>query len=175
MGVCVACTLCHVPLFATPWTEASRLLCPWNSPGNNTGVLYHFLPQGIFPTQDSNLCLLQWQVDSLSLRHLGNTDLKTDVYKMPNISVQSLSRVRLFVTPWTAPRWSTLSITNSRSLLKLMSIELVMSSNHLILCCPLLLLPSIFPSCNGKLTVTSQFFHSRWPKYWSFCFSMSFQ
>ena len=61
-------------------------------------------------------------------------------------SVQSLSRVRLFVTPWTAARQASLSITNSQSLLKLMSIESVMPSNHLILCCPLLLLPSIFPS-----------------------------
>ena len=61
-------------------------------------------------------------------------------------SVQSLSRAQLFVTPWTAARQASLSITNSRSLLKLMSIESVMSSNHLILCHPLLLLPSIFPS-----------------------------
>ena len=61
-------------------------------------------------------------------------------------SVQSLSRVRLFATPWTAARQASLSITNSQSLLKLMSIESVMPSNHLILCCPLLLLPSIFPS-----------------------------
>ena len=60
--------------------------------------------------------------------------------------VQSLSRVRLFVTPWTAARQASLSITNSRSSLKLKSIESVMPSNHLILCCPLLLLPSIFPS-----------------------------
>ena len=61
-------------------------------------------------------------------------------------SVQSLIRVRLFVTPWTAARQASLTITNSQSLLKLMSIELVMPSNHLILCCPLLLLPSTFPS-----------------------------
>ena len=61
-------------------------------------------------------------------------------------SVQSLSRVRLFETPWTAAHQASLSITNSRSLLKLMSIESVMPSNHLILCCPLLLLPSVFPS-----------------------------
>ena len=61
-------------------------------------------------------------------------------------SVQPLSRVRLFATPWTAGRWASLSITNSRNLLKLVSIESVMPSNHLILCCPLLLLPSIFPS-----------------------------
>ena len=65
---------------------------------------------------------------------------------MTNGSVQLLSRVQLFATPWTAARQASLSITKSRSLFKLMSIESVMPSNHLILCCPLLLLPSIFPS-----------------------------
>ena len=72
---------------------------------------------------------------------------KETVIKIHSISsVQSLSRVRLFVTPWTAARQASLSITNCQNSLKLMSIELVMPSNHLILCCPLLLLPSIFPS-----------------------------
>ena len=73
-------------------------------------------------------------------------------------SVQSLNCVRLFVTPWTAARQASLSITNARSLLKLMSIKLVIPSNHLILCCPLLLLPSIFPAL-GSFPV-SQFFAS---------------
>ena len=86
-------------------------------------------------------------------------------------SVQSLSRVRLFVTPWTAARQTSLSITNSWSLLKLMSIESVMPSNHLILCCPLLLLPSFFPSI-GVFSNESAL-HIRWPKYWSFSFSIS--
>ena len=76
-------------------------------------------------------------------------------------SVQSLSRVRLFATPWTAARQASLSITNSRSLLKLMSIGLVMPSNHLILCYPLLLLPLIFPSIS--LFSMSQFFASSGP------------
>ena len=93
------------------------------------------------------------------------------LYFMKIISVQSLGCVRLFVTPWTAARQASLSITNSRSLLKLMSIESVMPSNHLILCCPLLLLPSLFPSirvfCNESLL------HIRCPKYWSFSFSIS--
>ena len=86
-------------------------------------------------------------------------------------SVQSLSHVRLFVTPWTAAHQASLSITNSRSLPKPMSIELVMPSNHLILCHPLLLLPSIFPS----ITVFSNesVLHIRWPKYWSFSFNIS--
>ena len=84
-------------------------------------------------------------------------------------SVQLLSHVRLFVTPWTATCQASLSITNSRSLLKLMSIELVMPSNHLILCCPLLLLPSIFPSI--RVFFNKSVLHIRWPKYWSFSFS----
>ena len=74
-------------------------------------------------------------------------------------------------TPWTAARQASLSITNSRSLLRLMSIELVMPSNHLILCCPLLLLPSIFPS--SWVFSNESVLPIRWPKYWSFSFSIS--
>ena len=85
-------------------------------------------------------------------------------------SVQSLSRVRLFATPWTAAHQASLSITNSRSLLKLMSIELVMPSNHLILCRPLLL-PSVFPSI--KVFSSESALRIRWPKYWSFSFNIS--
>ena len=86
-------------------------------------------------------------------------------------SVQWLSRVRLFATPWTAACQASLSITNSQSLLKLMSIQLVMPSNHLILCRPLLLPPSIFPSI--RIFSSESVLHIRWPKYWSFSFSIS--
>ena len=86
-------------------------------------------------------------------------------------SVQSLSHVQLFVTPWTAARQASLSITNSRNLLKLMSIESVMPSNHFILCHPLLLPPSIFPSI--RVFSNESVFRIRWPKYWSFSFSIS--
>ena len=86
-------------------------------------------------------------------------------------SVQSLSHVRLFVTPWTAAHQASLSITNSQRLFKLMSVESVMSSNHLILCHPLLLLPSIFPSI--RVFYNESVLHIRWPKYWSFSFSFS--
>ena len=88
-------------------------------------------------------------------------------------SVQSLSHVQLFATLWTAAHEASLSITNSQSLLKLMSIESVMQSNHLILCLPLLLLPSVFPS----ITVFSSksVLRIRWPKYWSFSFSLKLQ
>ena len=85
--------------------------------------------------------------------------------------VQSFSRVQLSATRWTAALQASLSITNSRSLLKLMSIELVMPSNHLILCCPLLLPPSIFPSI--RIFSNESVPHIRWPKYWSFSFSIS--
>ena len=86
-------------------------------------------------------------------------------------SVQSLSRVRLFATPWIAARQASVSITNSWSLPKLMSTELVMPSNHLILCCPLLLLPSIF----SKIRVfwNESALCIRWPKYWSFSFNIN--
>ena len=81
------------------------------------------------------------------------------------ITVQSLSRVRLFVNPWTAVCQVSLSITNSQSLLKLMSIESVMPSNHLILCHPLLFLPSVFPSI--RVFSDQSVLCIRWPKYWS--------
>ena len=87
------------------------------------------------------------------------------------ISVQLLSRVRLFVAPWTVTRQASVSITNSQSLLTLMSTESVMPSNHLILCCPLLLLPSIFPSIRAFSNELALLI--RWPNYWSFSFSIS--
>ena len=82
-----------------------------------------------------------------------------------------LSHVQLFQTPWTAARQASLSITNSRSLIKLMPIESEMPSNHLILSCPLLLLPSIFPSI--RVFSNESILHIRWPKYCSFSFSIS--
>ena len=86
-------------------------------------------------------------------------------------SIQSLSHVQLFETPWTAVHQASLSITNSWSLLKLMSIESVMPSSHLILCHPLLLLPSILPSI--KVFSNESVLRIKWPKYWSFSFSIS--
>ena len=103
--------------------------------------------------------------------------LGTDVKRVKNFakqvvqSVESLSPVQLFATPWTAAHQAYLSISNTRSLLKLMSIDLVMPSDHLILCCPLLLLPSIFSSI--RVFSNESGLHIRWPKYWSFSFSIS--
>ena len=118
----------------------------------------HFLLQGIFLTQAWNPGLPHCRQTLYHLSHQFS-------------SVQSLSCVQLFATPWTAACQASLSITNSQSLLKLMSIELVMQSNHLILCRPLLLLPSIFPSI--KVFSNESALRFRWPKYWSCSFSIS--
>ena len=101
----------------------------------------------VFPHQGLNPCLLHWQVDSLPLRHQGSP---------PETVMQPLSHVQLFATPWTTACQAFLAITDSQNLLKLMSNDLVMPSNHLILCHPLLL-PSILPSIR---VISSQFFTS---------------
>ena len=105
--------------------------------------------------------LVQWRSRAFFFFFL----LPTVKYK----SVQLLSHVQLFATPWTAARQASLFITNTQSLFKLMSIESVMPSNHLILCRPLLLTPSIFPSI--RVFSNESVLHIRWPKYWSFSFN----
>ena len=127
--------------------------------------------RGFFPTQGSNLHLPYWQEDSLQLTHLGIPKLNIHLPSVQFSSVQSLSCVWLFVTPWITAHQASLSITNSRSLLKLMSIKSVMPSSHLILCCPLLLLPPIPPSI--RVFSNDSTLGVRWPKYWSFSFSIS--
>ena len=101
---------------------------------------------------------------------LGSNYIKHEYYLVFS-SVQVLSCVWLFVTPWTAAHQASLSITNSQSSPKLMSIELVMPSNHLIFCHPLLLPPSIFPSI--RVFSDESALRIRWPKYWSFIFNIS--
>ena len=100
-----------------------------------------------------------------ALRSFFNTSsvYSCHLFLISSASFQLLSHVRLFATPWTAAHQASLSITNSRSFLKLMSIELVMPSNHLILCCPLFLLPSIFLSL--RVFSNESAFHIRWPNY----------
>ena len=100
-----------------------------------------------------------------------NSETKAQQYLRFHISVQPLSRVWLFATPWTAALQASLFFTNSRSLLKLVFIKSVMPSNHLIFCHPLLLLPSIFPSI--RVFSNESVLCIRWPKYWSFSFSIS--
>ena len=98
--------------------------------------------------------------------------LKTPATEPKRVSsVQSLSCVQVFVTPWTTAHQASLSITNSQTLPKLMSIESVMPSDHLILCCPLFPPPSIFPSI--RVFSNESALHIRWPKYWSFSFNIS--
>ena len=129
-----------------------------------------FLFSSCFPQVESNT----WNRQSINAHWkdewMNSLDGWIDYFTQYN-SVQSLSRVQLFATPWTAARQASLSITNFQSLLKLASIESVMPSNHLILCHPLLLLPSIFPSI--RIFSNESVLHVRWPKYGSFSFSIS--
>ena len=129
------------------------LYSSWNSPGQNTGVNNLSLLQGIFQTQGLN--------PSPTLQ-AGSLPAEPSV---------QFSHILLFATPWPVARQASLSITNSWSLLKVMSMESVMPSNHLILCCPLLLLPSIFPSI--RVFSYESVLHSRWRAYWSLSFSIS--
>ena len=108
------------------------------------------------------------QLHEVKIGNIPEKEFKIIIAQMT--SVQSLSHFQLLVTPWTAAHQASLSITNSRSLLKLMSIKLVMPFNYLILCCPLLLLPSIFPSI--RVFSNKSGLLIRWPKYWSFSFSI---
>ena len=140
--------------------QSTRLLCPRNSLGKNTRVGCHSLLQGILPAQGLSVGLLHYRWILYHLSHQGSPDFH---------SVQSLSHVQLFA--WTAACQASLSITNSQSLLKLMSIESVVPPNHLILCRPLLLPPSIFPSI--RVFSNESVLHIRWRKFWSFTFSIS--
>ena len=153
-----------VRLFATPWTAAHQASL---SIINSGSLLKLMSIKSVMPSNHLILCHPLLFPPSIfpSIRLFSSEPV------LHISSVQSLSHVQLFATPWTAACQASLSIINSRSLLKLMTIELVMPSNHLILCHPLLLMPSILPS----ITV---FFNEsvlpiRWPKYWSFSFSIS--
>ena len=135
--------------------QPTRLLCHWDSPGKNTGVGGHALLHGIFQ---------YWLVGSLA-----PPGKPREAFQFS--SVQSQTHIQLFATPWTAAHQASLSITSSLSLLTLMSIESVMASNHLILCHPLLLPPSIFPSI--RIFSNESVLRIRWLKYCNFSFSIS--
>ena len=149
------CSLPGSSVHEVPWQKGWSGL-PFPSPGD--------LPHPEIKPGSSAL-----QVDSLSTEPPGKP-LKPISTPNAVFVVQLLSRVQLFVTPWTAARQASLSSTISWSLLKLMPIESVKPSNHLILCHPLLL-PSIFPSI--RVFSNESALHIRWPKYWSFSFSIS--
>ena len=131
----------------------------WNWNILHTSALANFLPIGPVIEQ----CHRTSTSDMVTLRPYWKETVQFS-------SVQSLSHVRLFATPWIAARQASLSITNSRSSLRLTSIESVMPSSHLILCCPLLLLPPIPPSI--RVFSNESALHMRWPTYWSFSFSI---
>ena len=125
----------------------------------------HCLLQGIFPTQGLNPGFQHCRKVLYQLSHQGSPKVLSDT------SVHLLSCVRPFAIPWTTAHQASLSITNSWNLPKLMSIESVMPSNHLILCHPLLLLPTIFH--NIRVFSNESVLRIRWPKYWSFSFNIS--
>ena len=145
----------------SPTLQADSFLSKPPGKPKNIGVGSLSLSPRDLPNPGIEPGSLALQVDSLS----------ADLPSFQISSVQSLSRVRLFVTPWIAARQASLSITNYWSLLKLMSIESVMPSSHLILCHPLLLLPPIPPRI--RVFSNESGLHMRWPKYWSFSFSIS--
>ena len=178
-----------IQLCLTLWPsglQPTRFLCLWDFPGKDTGVVFHFLLQGIFPTQGLNLGLLYCRQILHRLSYQGLI-LACYSFNLKNLLIESLkyvhrqsyvtpwqqrlfsvqfSCVHLFATPWTAARQASLSITNCRSLPKPMSVESVMLSNHLILCRPLLLLPSIFPSI--RVFSNESALRIRWPKWLQF-------
>ena len=122
----------------------------------------------------TNFNINYFKLKSLSLQQNISIHLTKVCGSLSSVLFSSVARcVRLFTTPWTAACQASLSISNSRNLPKPMSIELVMPSNHLILCHPLLLLPSIFPSIRVFSNESALAFCIRWPKYWSFSFNVS--
>ena len=131
--------------------------------------LTRFLRYRVFKSLWSINAQKEKPVHCYTFKHIRRIALLRE--KEVSSSVQSLSRVQLFVTPWTAAHQASLSITNSQSLLRLMSIESVMPSNHLILCHPCLLPPSIIPSI--RVFLNELVLWIRWPKYWSFSFSIT--
>ena len=147
--------VCLVTQLCLTLCDPTKLLCPWVFSGKNTKVGCSFLLQGTFLTQGSN--------------PVFHVSCITGSFFVS--SVQLPSCVWLYATPRNAAHQASLSITNSRSLLRLMSIELVMPSNHLILCRPLLLPPSTFPSI--KVFSNESVLHIKWPKYWSCSCSIS--
>ena len=140
------------------WNQIDSIICSW---GWRNSIQAAKTTSGAYCCSDHELLIVKFR---FKLNKVEKTI-------RPFSSVQLLRCIRLSATPWTAACQASLSITNSRSLPKLMSTESVMPSNHLILCCPLLLLLSIFPS----ITVFSKesAFHIRWPKYWSFSINIS--
>ena len=157
-----------VQLYGTPWTIAHQASLAIEFSRQEYWSRLSSPPPGNLPDPEIQPCLLHlqhWEVCSLPQAPPGK------LIHLSISSVQSQSHVQLFAAPWTAARQASLSITKSRSLPKPTSIESVMPSNHLILCCPLLLLPSVPPSI--RVFSNESTLHIRWSKYWSFSFNIS--
>ena len=153
---------CPLP---TPGVHSdSRPSSQWCHPAISSSVSFSSCPQSLPASESFPMSqLFSWGGQSTGVSALAS--------ESEGKKVKSLSHARLFATPWTAKRQVCLSITNCRSLLKLMSIKSLMPSNHLILCHPLLLLPSTFPSI--RVFSNELVLRIRWPKYWSFSFNTS--
>ena len=153
------------------WTVAPRPFCPWNFPNRNSGVSCHSPPPGDLP---NSVTKLMSPASPALARGFFTVSAFWEVSFSKSLPIVKFSTVAqscpLFVTPWTSAHQASLSITNSRSSLKLMSIKSVMPSSHLILCHPLLLLSPIPPSI--RIFSNESTLHMRWPKYWSFSFSI---
>ena len=157
--------------------QPTRLRCPWDAPGKNTGVDCHFLLQCMKEKSESEVtqsCVtlrdpMDYSLPGSSVHGFSRQEYWSGVPLPSPSSVTSGGQ--LFAMPWAAACQASLPITNSQSLLKLISIESVMPSDHLILCHPLLLPPSIFPSI--RVFSNESILCIRWPKYWSLNFSSS--
>jgi len=164
-AVLCAQLLSHVQLFATPWTVAHQSLMGFSRQEYWSGLL--------FPPAGESFQPRDWTLISCVACIAGSfftAELLGKQLSLGFSSVQSLSRVRLFATPWISARQASLSITNSRSTPRLTSIESVMPSSYLILCRSLLLLPTIPPSI--RVFSNESTLCIMWPKYWSFSFSI---
>ena len=175
--------LSRVRRFVTPWTAARQASL---SIANSWSLLKLMSIESVMPSNHLILCcpllllppnpsqhqsLFQWVSSSHQVAKVLELQLQHQSFQWIVSFQFSRSIMSDSVTPWTAAHQASLSITNSQSLFKPMSIKSMMSSNHVILCCPLLLLPSIFPSI--RVFSNESVLHIRWPKYWSLSFSMS--
>ena len=181
MSFVYVCMLSPVWLFATPWTVACQASLSWNFPGKNTGLGCHFLLQGIFPNQGLNPCLLRLLYCRQTVYHWATREAWVLYISKVNdlcshgasCSLLFFSHSIVFDSLWPHRLQHARLPCPSLSpwVCSLVSIELTMPSNHLILCRPLLLLPSIFPSI--RVFSNESALLIRWPKYWSFSFSIS--
>ena len=168
MLLCPLCLRFWEPISTVREDEIQELEMPGNNflPNQKSQVAVRLKTNCLFEAVYLHFTFITVWGSKQCYIYIMEKETKSQKSEVQFSSVQSLSPVRLFVTPWTTAHQASLSITKPWSLPKLTSIELVMPSNHLILCRPLLLLPSIFPSI--RVFSNESALHTRWPKYWSF-------